>query len=135
MQLIVCIGEHLEEYKAGKSLEVVTKQMESIAKNVSNPADWQRINIAYEPIFCIGTGLAMDAKQAQEMHAAIRAWLREQVNAEVAATTRILYGGSVKPSNSDELAAQPDVDGFLVGGASLVAESFLDIVKSMARKS
>jgi len=94
----------------------VFRQMEAIKANVS---DWSRIVLAYEPVWAIGTGKVATPDQAQEVHAALRKWLADNVSADVAAKTRILYGGSVSASNCKELATKPDIDGFLVGGASL----------------
>jgi hypothetical protein len=94
----------------------VTSQLAAVAEEVS---DWSKIVIAYEPVWAIGTGKVATTAQAQEVHAAIRAWLKENVSEKAAEETRILYGGSVTDKNAKELAQQPDVDGFLVGGASL----------------
>jgi len=116
LKVIPCIGELLEEREAGKTTEVCFRQLKAIADNVS---DWSKVVIAYEPVWAIGTGKTATPEQAQEVHASLRAWLAENVNAEVAASTRILYGGSVGAANCRELAACPDIDGSLVGGASL----------------
>ena len=89
---------------------------------IDNISDWSKVVIAYEPVWAIGTGKTATPEQAQEVHAQLRKWLAENVNETVAATTRILYGGSVTGSNAKELAAKPDIDGFLVGGASLKPE-------------
>lgn len=94
----------------------MTSQLAAVAEEVS---DWSKIVVAYEPVWAIGTGKVATTAQAQEVHAAIRAWLKENVSEKAAEETRILYGGSVTDKNSKELAQQPDVDGFLVGGASL----------------
>jgi triosephosphate isomerase (TIM) len=90
---------------------------------------------AYEPVWAIGTGKTATPEQAQEVHLQIRTWLASEVGAEIAATTRIIYGGSVKGANSNELASKPDVDGFLVGGASLIADEFQCIIASGFTKS
>ncbi|KAH0793242.1 triosephosphate isomerase [Histomonas meleagridis] len=128
LKIIYCCGEHLEERKAGKASEFVAAQIENLIKAV--PAGkWDQVVIAYEPIWAIGTGVVASTKDAQEMCKVIRDLIASKVNAEVAEKIQILYGGSVKADNCNELAAQPDVDGFLVGGASLTA-SFIDIVKS-----
>ncbi|KAJ4795873.1 Triosephosphate isomerase [Rhynchospora pubera] len=95
---------------------------------------WTNIVLAYEPVWAIGTGKVATPAQAQEVHVGLRKWLSEYVSSEVASSTRIIYGGSVNAANCKELAAQPDVDGFLVGGASLKPE-FVDIIKSAAVKS
>ncbi|KAF2257636.1 Triosephosphate isomerase [Lojkania enalia] len=124
--VILCCGESLEQREAGKTIEVVTKQLKAVAEKV---ADWSRIVIAYEPIWAIGTGKVATTEQAQEVHAAIREWLKKEVSPEAAEKTRILYGGSVTEKNCGELAKQPDIDGFLVGGASL-KPAFVDIINA-----
>ena len=113
---MACIGEKLDEREAGKTDEVNARQLEAIREEVD---DWSKIVIAYEPVWAIGTGVVATPEQAQEAHANVRAWLRTNVSAEAADQTRILYGGSVTDKNADELIALADVDGFLVGGASL----------------
>jgi triosephosphate isomerase len=125
MNVVACIGEKLEEREAGKTEEVCFKQMEAIKNAVQKPEDWTRIVIAYEPVWAIGTGKTATPQQAQEVHQAVRDWLEKNVSADMAKVIRIIYGGSVSASNCRELATQPDVDGFLVGGASLKP----DIVK------
>jgi triosephosphate isomerase (TIM) len=114
--VIWCCGESLEQREAGKTIEVVSKQLEALAAEIS---DWSKIVIAYEPIWAIGTGKVASTQQAQEVHAAIRAWLKKEVSEKAAEETRILYGGSVTEKNCGELSKEPDIDGFLVGGASL----------------
>eukprot|EP01147_Barroeca_monosierra_P000822 gene822-4102_t len=126
LSVIACVGELLEEREANKTQEIVELQMRSIAENVM---DWTRVVIAYEPVWAIGTGKTATPEQAQDVHATIRSWLSANVNQDVAQSTRIIYGGSVKPSNSTELAKKGDVDGFLVGGASLKPD-FVDIINS-----
>jgi len=126
LQVIPCIGEQLEEREAGKTMEVVSRQLKAIAAQVS---DWSKVVLAYEPVWAIGTGKTATPEQAQEVHKEIRAWLTSNVSSDVAQTTRIIYGGSVKGSNAKELAAKPDIDGFLVGGASLKQE-FVEIINS-----
>lgn len=116
ISVIACIGELLEEREAGNTMEVNTRQLSAIAAKVT---DWSSVVIAYEPVWAIGTGKVATPEQAQEVHAALRAWLSDNVSSDVAASTRIIYGGSVKPKNAKELGRQPDIDGFLVGGASL----------------
>jgi triosephosphate isomerase len=93
---------------------------------LDNISDWSRVVIAYEPVWAIGTGKTATPQQAQEVHAQLRKWLTDKVSESVSQSTRILYGGSVTGSNAKELASQPDIDGFLVGGASLKPE-FIDI--------
>ena len=125
---IFCIGERLEEREAGRHFEVVATQLqESIA--ILAPSDFAKIVIAYEPVWAIGTGKTATAEQAQEMHAFIRAALDKEF-AALATQTSILYGGSCKPSNAAELFAMPDIDGGLIGGASLQADDFIAIAKS-----
>ncbi|XP_022746439.1 triosephosphate isomerase, cytosolic [Durio zibethinus] len=126
LKVIACIGETLEQREAGSTMEVVAAQTKAIAAKVSN---WVDVVLAYEPVWAIGTGKVATPAQAQEVHSELRKWLQANVSPEVAASTRIIYGGSVTAANCKELAAQPDVDGFLVGGASLKPE-FIDIIKS-----
>lgn len=124
MQVIACIGETLEDRDAGRTLQVLTEQLAAIQPHVT---DWSRVVIAYEPVWAIGTGKTATPQLAQETHAHIRKWLAQEVDQETADRTRIIYGGSVNASNAAELSEQPDVDGFLVGGASLKPE-FVSIV-------
>jgi triosephosphate isomerase len=126
LKVILCCGESLKEREAGATIQVVTRQLQAVADIVK---DWSNIVIAYEPVWAIGTGKVATTEQAQEAHAAIRRWLETAVSKEAAEKTRILYGGSVTEKNSAELAKQPDVDGFLVGGASL-KPAFVDIINS-----
>jgi triosephosphate isomerase len=127
---IVCIGETLEERERNETLAVLDRQIEKGLKafTASQVADPVNLVLAYEPVWAIGTGRNATAAQAEEAHAHIRGRLREWFDAEAADRCRILYGGSVKPDNIRELIAQPDVDGALVGGASLEVESFAGIV-------
>jgi triosephosphate isomerase len=129
LHLIPCVGEKLEEREANKTEEVCFNQMKAIADNIKNVADWQRVVIAYEPVWAIGTGKVASPAQAQEIHKSLRGWLEKHVNADVAKSVRILYGGSVTADNCKELATQPDIDGFLVGGASLKPE-FINIINA-----
>ena len=122
--VIWCCGESLDQREAGKTIEVVTAQLAALKAQI---ADWSNIVIAYEPIWAIGTGKVATTEQAQEAHAAIREWLQKEVGDKVADETRILYGGSVTEKNCGELSKQPDIDGFLVGGASL-KPAFVDII-------
>jgi triosephosphate isomerase len=128
---IVCVGETLAEREAGRTLEVVDRQ---VRQGLAGLAAEQlaKITIAYEPVWAIGTGKTATTAQAQEVHAAIRKILRE-LGGSVAEAMRIQYGGSVKPDNARELMTQPDVDGALVGGASLKAPDFLAIVRGALR--
>nr|XP_009793252.1 PREDICTED: triosephosphate isomerase, cytosolic isoform X1 [Nicotiana sylvestris] len=126
LKVIACVGETLEQRESGSTIDVVAAQTKAIADRVK---DWTKVVIAYEPVWAIGTGKVASPAQAQEVHAELRKWLQANVSAEVAASTRIIYGGSVTGANCKELAGQPDIDGFLVGGASLKPE-FIDIIKS-----
>jgi len=126
MKVIPCIGEKLEEREANKTEEVCFRQLKAIADNVT---DWSRVVLAYEPVWAIGTGKTASPQQAQDVHAAIRKWVAEKVSAEVAENLRILYGGSVSGSNCRDLAACADIDGSLVGGASLKPD-FIQIINA-----
>ncbi|KAJ5279639.1 hypothetical protein N7478_005011 [Penicillium angulare] len=128
VSVILCIGETLEEREGNKTIEVVTRQLNAAAKELSKE-QWAKVVIAYEPVWAIGTGKVATTEQAQEVHAAIRKWLGESIGAEAQAGVRIIYGGSVSEKNCRELATQPDVDGFLVGGASL-KPAFVDIINA-----
>ncbi|KAL9257773.1 Triosephosphate isomerase, cytosolic-like protein [Drosera capensis] len=130
LKVIACVGETLEQRESGLTLEVVAAQTKAIAEKVS---DWTNIVIAYEPVWAIGTGKVATPAQAQDVHSQLRDWLQVNTSPEIANTTRIIYGGSVNGANSKELAAQPDVDGFLVGGASLKPE-FIDIINAATVK-
>ena len=127
LKVIFCIGESLEERKANKQNEVVKAELEGSVFNLS-AEDFSKIIIAYEPIWAIGTGLTATAEQAEEIHAYIRSLIEEKYGAEVADNTSILYGGSCKASNAPELFAKPDIDGGLIGGASLKAPDFKGII-------
>ncbi len=124
---IVCIGETLAEREEGREQTVVGSQLKDSLAELTG-SDLMRIMLAYEPVWAIGTGRTASPAQAQEMHAFIRNWLRENFDSQVADGMRILYGGSVKPDNISDLMSQTDIDGALVGGASLEAESFSKIV-------
>ncbi len=145
--VILCCGESLEEREKGSTVDVVTKQLDAVNKMVDKEA-WKKIVIAYEPIWAIGTGkvattgkrglphvvlfnlmLIRLSEQAQEVHAAIRDWLSKSVSSEAAENTRIIYGGSVSEKNCRDLAKEKDIDGFLVGGASL-KPAFIDIINA-----
>jgi triosephosphate isomerase len=129
MKCVFCIGEKLPEREKGleATMAVCISQMEQI-KGLMDP---EKVVIAYEPVWAIGTGVTATAEQAQETHAAIRKWIAENVSAECAAGIRIQYGGSANAKNAPELSACPDIDGFLVGGASLKPE-FVDIVAAIS---
>lgn len=119
---VLCVGETLEQREAGKTLEVVGRQLGSIIEDLGIGA-FAKAVIAYEPVWAIGTGLTASPQQAQDVHAAIRAQLATE-NSEVARGVRLLYGGSVKAANAAELFGMPDIDGGLIGGASLNADEF-----------
>lgn len=125
---VVCVGETLAERQAGQEQAVVKQQLALLLSELS-VFDWHKIVLAYEPVWAIGTGETATPEQAQAMHGYIRSLLAEK-DPELAATTRILYGGSVKAANAKELFAQEDIDGGLVGGASLDAAEFLAICKA-----
>ncbi|MFM7107232.1 MAG: triose-phosphate isomerase [Planctomycetaceae bacterium] len=129
---IVCVGETLEEREAGRTADVVAAQVRGSLAGLS-PTDLERLVVAYEPVWAIGTGKVATPQQAQEVHALIRRLLGELSSPAVAGRIRIQYGGSVKPDNAADLAAQPDIDGALVGGASLKADDFLAIAAAFAR--
>lgn len=116
--VILCCGESLEQREQGTTTDVVVKQLQAVNDVIGKDA-WSKVVIAYEPIWAIGTGKVATTEQAQEVHAAIRKWLAESVSKEAAENTRIIYGGSVSDKNCADLSKQPDIDGFLVGGASL----------------
>jgi triosephosphate isomerase len=126
---IVCVGEHLDERESGRTAEVIRSQFEGSFAEVSD-GQMNKVVIAYEPVWAIGTGKVATPQQAEEVHADLRKLIEARYNAEVASAVRILYGGSVKASNSGELMSQPNIDGALVGGASLVADDFLGIIAS-----
>jgi len=128
---IVCVGETLEEREAGRTAAVVTGQVQGSLAGLS-PADLEKVVVAYEPVWAIGTGKVATPEQAQEVHALIRGLLGKLASPEIAARVRIQYGGSVKPDNAADLARQPDIDGALVGGASLKADDFLGIARAFA---
>ena len=125
--VVHCVGEKLEERDAGKTFDVVQKQLEELTPDMN---DASRIVIAYEPVWAIGTGRNATDQQAQEAHAYIRGALAKRWNKDFADRVRIQYGGSMKPENAKGLMSQPDVDGGLIGGASLKADSFLAICKA-----
>jgi len=124
VRVIGCIGETLEERESGALWDILSTQMESYKSTVT---DWDKMVIAYEPIWAIGTGVVATPEQAQEVHAFLRKWVSDNLGANVAATLRILYGGSVNADNCADLSGREDIDGFLVGGASLKGESFVQI--------
>ena len=128
LKVIVCIGETLKERKAGQTLNVNRKQLRG---SLSADATAANTVIAYEPVWAIGTGEVATPEQAQEVHAAIRDVLKSKLGADQADKMRILYGGSMRPDNAAELLAQPDIDGGLIGGASLTVRDFWGIAQAV----
>ncbi len=126
---IVCVGETLEEREAGKEKDIVGCQLEEGLASLGEQ-DLGEITIAYEPVWAIGTGKTATGLQAEQMHAFIREWLEKKYSSSLSNDLRILYGGSVKASNTKELMGQKNIDGTLVGGASLDASGFAEIVKN-----
>lgn len=129
--VILCVGELIEERKSDKTNDVLDRQMEGGLADVT-AEQMENVVIAYEPVWAIGTGETATPDQAESAHAHLRNWMQSRYNPEVAEATRIQYGGSVKPDNAAELLAQPNVDGALVGGASLKPESFIPIIEAAA---
>ena len=130
MEVVFCFGEDLDERKAGSHFEVVKSQLETALFDL-NSSDWSKIILAYEPVWAIGTGENASPEQAQDIHAFIRALIASKYNQDLAEDVSILYGGSVKPANASAIFSQPDVDGGLIGGASLNAEDFTAIIQSI----
>lgn len=128
LKVILCIGETLQEREAEKTTEVVESQLKAVV-DVTKESDWTNIVIAYEPVWAIGTGRVATTAQAQTTHKDIRAYLEKAISLEVSQSTRIIYGGSVSGGNCNDLSHQEDVDGFLVGGASLKPE-FVKIINT-----
>lgn len=128
---IICVGESLEERDAGQTQAVVLRQLDAVLTEVGRTTLLPRLIVAYEPLWAIGTGRNATPEQAQAVHAAIRERIARN-DAAAAATTRILYGGSVKPATAGALFAQPDIDGALIGGASLVAQDFVAVANAGA---
>ena len=126
---IVCVGEQLAERDAGTTLSIVDAQLAGALSSLS-VSDTAKLVIAYEPVWAIGTGRTATPAQAQEVHAHIRSWLASRFGGQAAETIRIQYGGSVKPSNAEQLLSEKDIDGALVGGASLETADFIAIVKA-----
>lgn len=126
LHIIPCVGEKLEEREAGKTTDVVFAQTDALAAKIK---DWTNVVIAYEPVWAIGTGKVATPQQAQDVHKELRAHIASTVSPDVAAKVRIIYGGSVTAGTCKELAKEPDIDGFLVGGASLKPD-FVQIVNA-----
>ncbi|MCO6146518.1 triose-phosphate isomerase [Flavobacterium sp. NRK1] len=130
LTIIFCFGEELADRQSGNHFNLVESQLREALFHISE-SDWSNIVLAYEPVWAIGTGETASPEQAQEMHAFIRNLIRENIGEAVANSTSILYGGSVKPDNAREIFGKPDVDGGLIGGASLKADDFLAIVNAI----
>lgn len=130
MEVIFCFGEELEDRKSERHFEVVASQLKKALFHLEAVA-WKNIFLAYEPVWAIGTGETASPEQAQEMHAFIRNLIQESYGTSVAENVAILYGGSVKPANAQEIFSKPDVDGGLIGGAALKADDFFAIVQSI----
>ena len=128
---IFCCGETLEERESGDFISIVSSQIEAALFDL-NESEFSQVTIAYEPVWAIGTGRTASSDQAQEMHAAIRAQVRAKYGEAIASACSILYGGSCKPSNAQELFEREDVDGGLIGGAALNAEDFISIINANA---
>jgi len=124
---IVCVGETLDERESGRAFEVIERQLSGGLKDIG-PKQMEKTVLAYEPVWAIGTGKTATPAEAQEVHGFIRGWLRKTHGEGIASQVRIQYGGSVKPDNVRELMAQEDIDGALVGGAALKADSFAALV-------
>jgi triosephosphate isomerase len=131
MRVMFCFGEELEDRKTGNHFKVVKSQLKNALFGLEASA-WTNIILAYEPVWAIGTGETASPEQAQEMHAFIRNTISEAFNSTIANEVSILYGGSVKPANAKEIFSKPDVDGGLIGGASLVADDFVAIINGIA---
>jgi len=129
LQPIYCIGEKLEEREAGRHFDVVKAQIEEVLYTLT-PEQMSKVVVAYEPVWAIGTGKTATSEQAQEIHAFVRATIAAKFGQQIADDCSILYGGSCKPSNARELFAQTDIDGGLIGGASLKAADFIAIAQS-----
>ena len=129
---IVCVGENLEERKSGKTLKKIKVQLENSLFSLAEE-EFKMVILAYEPIWAIGTGQNATPEQAEEVHGYIRQLIADRYSQDLSSCAIILYGGSVKPANSFSLIKEKDINGFLVGGASLSAESFLSIVKETNR--
>jgi triosephosphate isomerase len=126
ISVMACIGESLADRQNGSTMKVCSEQLEGIKAAITE-ADWKKVVIAYEPVWAIGTGVTASPQQAQDTHAEIRQWLAKNISTTVAVETRIIYGGSASGANCDELYAMQDINGFLVGGASL-KEEFVKII-------
>lgn len=130
MRVMFCFGEELEDRKSGNHFNIVESQLKNALFSLDASA-WSKIILAYEPVWAIGTGETASPEQAQEMHAFIRKTITNAYDTSIANNVSILYGGSVKPANAEEIFSKPDVDGGLIGGAALVADDFVAIIKAI----
>ena len=130
LRVMFCFGEELQDRKSGNHFNMVESQLKNALFSLDTNT-WSAIILAYEPVWAIGTGETASPEQAQEMHAFIRKTIMEAYDASIAENVSILYGGSVKPGNAEEIFSKPDVDGGLIGGASLVADDFIAIIKAI----
>jgi len=127
--IIFCFGEEINDRNSKKEFKVVESQLSNTLLNI-HESDWNNIILAYEPVWAIGTGENATAKQAQEMHSFVRNWIKINYDKKISEMVPIIYGGSVKPNNALEIFSQPDVDGGLIGGASLKIDDFVEIINS-----
>ncbi|MFK7813204.1 MAG: triose-phosphate isomerase [Maribacter sp.] len=130
LRVVFCFGEELEDRKSGNHFNIVANQLKEGLFNLK-PEAWSNIVLAYEPVWAIGTGETASPEQAQEMHSFIRKTLTNEYEDHIAENVSILYGGSVKPANAEEIFSKPDVDGGLIGGAALNADDFVAIIKAI----
>jgi triosephosphate isomerase len=128
LSVIACIGEQLADRESGNTMNICSAQLGAIVSQIPSSSDWKHVVIAYEPVWAIGTGKVATPEQAENTHKEIREWLAANVSKDVSKKIRIIYGGSVNGKNCCDLIACPNIDGFLVGGASLKPE-FIDIIK------
>ncbi|MDC3051454.1 triose-phosphate isomerase, partial [Bacteroidota bacterium] len=133
MNIIFCFGESLEDRKKEKQIDAINKQLDVLMDDVGINK-WNQIILAYEPVWAIGTGINATPDQAQQMHKYVRAQITKRYNQELSNSVPILYGGSLKPSNSKEILSKPDIDGGLIGGASLNFDDFFSIIRSVDKK-
>jgi len=133
MKVIFCFGESLEDRNKKKHIKTITKQLDVIMGDLKTN-QWNQIILAYEPIWAIGTGLNATPEQAQQIHKHVREEIGTAFNKNLANSVQILYGGSLKPNNSEEIFSKPDIDGGLIGGASLCFEDFYSIIKAIDKK-
>ncbi len=129
LDLIFCFGEQISDRKNKKEFEIVNNQLSKTLLDIKKP-DWDNIILAYEPVWAIGTGENATPEQAQEMHLYVRNWIKINFGVKISEMVPILYGGSVNPNNASKIFSQPDVDGGLIGGASLISDDFIEIINS-----